>query len=490
MRHLFLSRYSGPFIALGGLLALACLASTWYINRLQSDLARAVHHDAARLEAAEEIQILLRQLRLHSLVATAAPSESRLDSVAEDRRLLEVAFAKANRQSESEDDLQLLGDIERSYREYDAGLKADELPARKGLTAEELIRWSDTHHVKDLLAPCRELADRQRDRMTRSLERSEAQSVWAGRVLLGLGLAGACGGLLAGYATARGVRMRAARLSVRVRAVQAQLDQDVGEMTVEPPHDLDLDLQLDRVIGRVKDVCQRLQAQERDLLRAEQLAAVGHLAAGLAHEIRNPLTGIKVLVEAAIRPANPAPLESEDLRLIRQEIIRMERTIQRLLDYARTQPPNRRRQDVRDLVTEATEIARGRAEAKSVGLDVKLPSEPLPAAVDHDQMLTLLTNLLFNALEAAPPGSRVEIQARPGPSEMLSIEVHDRGPGIDPAIADRLFTPFTTTKPTGTGLGLTMARRVARDHGGSLSAANRPDGGASFSVLVPSKGLS
>src|SRR5262249_17510386 len=161
-----------------------------------------------------------------------------------------------------------------------------------------------------------------------SLERSELQTAWAGRVLLGLGFAGALAGLLSGYATARGLNRRAAQLSVRVQAVQAQLDQEVGALTVEAPRPFpDLDTHLDYVVGRVKEVCQRLQEQERGLLRAEQLAAVGQLAAGVAHEVRNPLTGIKFLVEGALRKPNPTPLTDEELRLIRQEVVRIERTV-------------------------------------------------------------------------------------------------------------------------------------------------------------------
>ena len=392
----------------------------------------------------------------------------------------------------------MLDEIEQSYRKYEAALAVDTVPDGTRLTARELIAWSDKHPVSGLLTPCRELADHQRRQMTQSLERSEtqreqtaqsiaqsdAQTTWAGRVLLGLGLAGALGGLLAGYATARGMSIRANRLSVRVRAVQAQLDQEVGEMTLDSPPTADVDSQLDRVIGRVKEVCQRLQDQERDLLRAEQLAAVGHLAAGVAHEIRNPLTGIKFLVEAALRPANPSPLESEDLRLIRQEILRMERTIQGLLDYARTPPLNRRRHDIRDLVTEATGVAKSRAEAKQVRFHLDVPDHPVPANVDRDQILSLLTNLIFNAIEAAPPGSQVDITAAEA-GNTLQVQVEDGGPGIDPALHNRLGTPFVTTKSTGTGLGLTIARRIARDHGGTLTAVNRPEGGACFRVQFP-----
>jgi two-component system sensor histidine kinase HydH len=474
---------------LGGLLAIACLASTWYINRLQSDMAQAVRHDVARMEAAEDLQILLRQLRLHLLVEKAGPTKKRQEEVEIDRRKLLTALAIVQSESESEDDVQLFATIDKGYRDYEAGLAVDASPiSTKDLSAEDLIKWSDAHHISDLLIPCRVLAERQLERMHQSLERSETQTTWAGRVLLGLGLAGALGGVLTGYATARGLTSRAARLSVRVQAVQAQLDQEVGEMTVDGPSIEDLDIQLDRVIGRVKEVCQRLQDQERGLLRAEQLAAVGHLAAGLAHEIRNPLTGMKFLVEAALRPTNPSLLEVEDLRLIRQEIIRIERTIQGLLDYARTPPPNRRRHDFRVLLAEASGIVRGRAEAKQVDLHVDVPSEPLSGNVDRDQVLSLLTNLLINAVEAAPPGSRVEMVATAAAKGTVRIDVNDSGPGIDPTIADRLFTPFTTTKPTGTGLGLTIARRVAQDHGGTLAATNRPEGGARFSVTFPAKG--
>jgi signal transduction histidine kinase len=282
-------------------------------------------------------------------------------------------------------------------------------------------------------------------------------------VLFGLGLFGAFGGVLAGYATARGLIRRAAQLSVRVRAVQAHLDQEVGAVTVEgPPHLGDLDIELDRVVGRVKEVCQRLQEQERDLLRAEQLAAVGQLAAGVAHEVRNPLTGIKFLVEGALRPSNPTPLTAEDLRLIRKEVIRIERTIQGLLDFARMPPPDRRPHDLRELVAE----------------------------VDRDQMLSLLTNLLFNAIDATPPRGEVVVRAGTVPGGTLTVEVTDTGPGIDPAVAGRLFTPFATTKPTGTGLGLTIARRVANDHGGSLTAANRAEGGAIFALTLPAAEVS
>ena len=129
--------------------------------------------------------------------------------------------------------------------------------------------------------------------------------------------------------------------------------------------------------------------------------------------------------------------------------------------------------------------AHGRAEAKPVALRLETPAAPLDAAVDRDQMLSLLTNLLSNAIDATPPGGEVVLRVGAGPDGAAVVEVSDTGPGVDPAVAGRLFTPVATTKPTGTGLGLTVARRVARDHGGTLTASPRPGGGAVFTLTLP-----
>lgn len=475
-------RHYGPFVLLGGVVAAACVVSSWYINRLQGDLARAVRHDAARMDAADELQVQLRHLRIHTVMYAADPTEARRRVVRADVLQAEAAL-RAIRQGITPDDQPLLAEIDAGYARYTAELGPEALPPpADGIPA--LVRWSDAHPMRELLRPCNELSDRQRARMEAGLARSEAQTAWAGRVLLALGTAGAGGGLVIGYASARGQQRRAARLSVRVRAVQARLDQEVGAVSVEPPS-ADVDEQLDRVVGRVEEVCRRLQEQERDLLRAEQLAAVGQLAAGVAHEVRNPLTGIKFLVDGALRGANPVALTGEDLRMISHEVRRIERTVQGLLDFARRPPPARRPHDLRALVAEAAALVRARADQKSVSVGVDVPAAPVAVLADRDQMIALLTNLLLNAVDAAPPGGAVGASAGVGPDGGRAVRVTDSGPGIAPAMADRLFTPFATSKPTGTGLGLTVARRIARDHGGDLTAANRPQGGAAFTLTLP-----
>jgi two-component system, NtrC family, sensor histidine kinase HydH len=485
MKHILFGRYSVPLIALGGLVAMACLGSTWYLNRLQTDLAQTVRQDAAGTEAAVELQVQLRHLRVHSLVLAADPSPPRREVVSADLARIDAALAAVQATANDPEDVRLASQIVEDYARYRRNLDLDALFSPEAKPSDA-ASWSDAHHMSELLVPCRALADRQRERMNGGLERSQNQTAWAGRILLGLGLVGVLAGVLSGYATARAVNRRVAHLSVRVQAVQAHLDQDVGAMTVErPSHFGDLDVQLDRVVERVKEVCQKVQEQERDLLRAEQLAAVGQLAAGVAHEVRNPLTGIKLLLQAAVRTSGPTPLTADRLHLLLQEVARIERTVQGLLDFARTAPPDRQLRDLRSVVATAVGLAQGRAEAKSVVIRTESPPNELRVSADHDQLLALLTNLLANAIEATPPGGEVGVTTGLDSGGMIRVEVWDTGPGIDPLVADRLFDPFVTTKPTGTGLGLNVARRIAHDHKGTLAVANRLNGGTCFTLMLP-----
>jgi signal transduction histidine kinase len=306
---------------------------------------------------------------------------------------------------------------------------------------------------------------------------------WA---MLVLGLAGPVGGLFMGYGVARGLKQSIYRLSVRVQDVAERLDRKVASVSVAANGDLrGLDRQIQHIVGKVEEVTARVQQQQRELLRAEQLAAVGQLAAGVAHEVRNPLTGIKLLVEAALRPRNPRPLVTEDLRQIHREIARLEHTVQGFLDFARLPPPQPAPCDLREVVRQACDLVRVRAGQQQVQIDSDLPAGPVDACLDRGQMSTVLVNLFLNALDVMPSGGRLQVRLEALPGQAFRLTVADTGPGIPAAMADRLFTPFTTTKPTGTGLGLSLSRRILQDHGGSITAANRPEGGAWFTITLP-----
>lgn len=475
-----------PVLGLSLLLTVACLSGIGYINRLQAELGDSLRTDAARLQAAQQAQIHLREYRVHTVLLAAGPSDTRRRQVDEDRRLLLTSLEDLDQLAVGEDDRADLAELRAGWQRYEAGLAQDLHQQTEFPSVNALAAWADNHRVGSLLVPCGRLVERSQARMSEANATSAEQTRWAGRTLLVVGLVGPLAGLVGGYTTARSLSRRVARLSVRLQAAQSHLDQEVGAVTLERPDSLaDLDQQLGVVVDRVGAVCRRLQEQERELLRAEQLAAVGNLAAGVAHEVRNPLTGIKMMVEAALRPASPSPLTDTDLGLIRDEITRLERTVQGLLDYAKPAPPVRRSHDLRPTITRAVEIVAAQAERADVAVETQLPTEPVVVLHDPDQFLSLLTNLLLNAFDATPPGGRVTVAARREDRADAVVAVSDTGRGIPPEMADKLFMPFSTGKPSGTGLGLVVARRIAVEHGGTLTATNRAEGGACFTVTIP-----
>jgi PAS domain S-box-containing protein len=225
--------------------------------------------------------------------------------------------------------------------------------------------------------------------------------------------------------------------------------------------------------------------RERQMVRAEQMAAIGQVAAGVAHELRNPLTSIKGLVQVNLREADARGLPAEDLRVIEHEIRRMERTLQTFLDFARPPRPDRRRLDPADVVDRVVALVGGRARKQGVALRFLRPDGEGWVDGDQDQLQQLVLNLVLNALDALPHGGEVEVELRPPRDGHVELLVRDTGPGIAPHILPKVFETFVSSKETGIGLGLPVSRRIAEDHGGSLTAYNLPAGGACFALRLP-----
>jgi signal transduction histidine kinase len=482
-RSLFI-QITAPFILIGLLLFGTCLASVWFMNRLQRNLAHILTRNVASLKVAQELEINLRQLRFHSLVYVMDPSPAREKLIDEDRAGFEAALAEAQKLAKDDTEKEIVREIQGGYQRY----RADLVRGVPGVGSHEadFVRWADAHPVHYLQTPCQRLLNLNMEAMKKTAEDSEQVSVWASTAMLVLGLLGPASGLIGGYGIARGLSRSIARLSVRLRDVHAHLDQEVGSVQLAADGNLaELDRQVDRVVGRVKEVVAQVQQQQQEIVRTEQLAAVGQLAASVAHEVRNPLTSIKLLVGAALRPRNNQPLTADDLRVIHGEIGRLERTVQALLDFARPPQVDRQLCDLREVIDQAVNLIRSRASQQGVELEIHLPREPVTASVDRSQFGTIFVNLFLNSLDVLPHGGRIEVDLTVVGPEEICLTVCDNGPGIPPELAARLFTPFVTTKATGTGLGLSICRRIVEEHGGSIMGANRAAGGACFTIRLP-----
>jgi signal transduction histidine kinase len=225
--------------------------------------------------------------------------------------------------------------------------------------------------------------------------------------------------------------------------------------------------------------------------REEKLAALGTLAAGVAHEIRNPLTAINVRVHSLKRTLVPGSSEHEDATVIDHEIQRLDRIVRDFLHFAR--PPEAQFATVS--VDRLFAKVRGLLDPQLEHTAIQLTVAPAPTVwirVDPQQMEQVLINLVQNAAESMERAGTITLRARTGAARLaghsgpvVTLEVADTGRGIPPAVQKRLFDPFFTTKEGGTGLGLPIAARIVEKHGGALEYRTEPGRGTTFGIVLP-----
>lgn len=486
-RRLFL-QVTAPTALIGLLLFAVCLVSAWSVNHLQSRLSSILASNVTSLEAAQDLEVTLRKLRFHCYRYLLESERARVDSslhqdLLADDRAFRLALEEAERTAYLPQEIEYIGEIRSAYQRYQEQFQ--ELSRRPPSLKPNYAELAGLNPVQPVIEPCERYCDINKQQMNQISRDSERVSQLLRVVLLLLGFVGPVSGLLIGWNMARGLSRSMHSLSVRIQGMAHHLDQEAGDVRIVPDGDVgNLDRQLEQVLHRVQDMVRQLQAHQRELFRAQQLSALGQLAASVAHEVRNPLMSIKMLVEAALRPNNPRPFTQDNLRVVHGAVARLEKTVQGFLDFARPPALQRGVCDLRAVANEALDLVRARAEQQKVKMNLAAPPEPLFGDVDRAQLGAVLVNLYLNSLDAMPAGGHLQVRLAAHAKEVI-LSVVDTGTGIRPETLARLFTPFASSKPTGTGLGLCISKRIVEDHGGRIEGGNRPEGGAYFTITLP-----
>jgi signal transduction histidine kinase len=240
--------------------------------------------------------------------------------------------------------------------------------------------------------------------------------------------------------------------------------------------------ELDRLVDALNETGALLADEHRRATSAERLAAVGRLAAGLAHEIRNPIAAMRLKAENAL--ASDDNRRTSALKTILEQIGRLDVLLRDLLAMTQQRPALRAPNDLATFLDGTIEPHRELAASKGVMLEVTARNTtPAPPRFDAEQMHRALDNLILNAIENTPPGGVVKVEAdnRDG---RVTLRVRDTGPGVPENIRERLFEPFVTGRPDGTGLGLAIVREIAHAHGGDVRVTS-DSSGATFEIDVP-----
>ncbi len=242
-------------------------------------------------------------------------------------------------------------------------------------------------------------------------------------------------------------------------------------------------------IGILRDIS-RIKEMERRLTRADRLAALGEMVAGVAHEVKNPLAGIRAGVEYLSKDLPSDSPQSETVKLILREILRLDRIVKDMSSFAYRPPLELAPVDVGELLDSSLKLLE--KEIEEGGVTAKRELHPqLPQIMgDGAQLTEVFINLLLNALQAMKEGGELVVRTDYLPDEdTVEVEIQDTGDGIPHEELPKIFNPFFTTKRGGTGLGLSIVHRIVEDHNGSITAESQPGEGSVFRLKLPTKGF-
>jgi signal transduction histidine kinase len=242
---------------------------------------------------------------------------------------------------------------------------------------------------------------------------------------------------------------------------------------------------IDGIACFIKDVT-RITELEEQLMRADKLSAIGVLAAGVAHEIRNPLTGMKMIVQLLESDFSEDDSHREPLGIIQREIDRLESIIGNLLDFARPSKPKKVDVAPVDVVKDCYKLIKNQLNKQAISFEIKQSDNCPLTTADPDQLKQVFINIMVNAIQAIGRNGKLTVSIEPV-DERIKIAFEDTGCGIPHEKMRDIFNPFMTTKEDGTGLGLPMAQRTVEEHGGTLEVQSTLGEGSIFTVFLPEK---
>jgi C4-dicarboxylate-specific signal transduction histidine kinase len=386
----------------------------------------------------------------------------------------------------------LLDQIEREYLAYDRARKTAIAlyDAKQPDQAREIL---DTNHartqrLRDLFHEFGRLARQDAERALADTERHVGRLA---HVLVWTSIAGAVASLLVGFLWARRITKPIYELEVQVQSASERTRIKVapGRAGLEA-----LGEQVQALVAKLEETDAALAEHRQRLIQSEKLSAVGELAAKLAHEVLNPLAGMKAAIQLLARQGGTAPGAEvlETAENLNREITRVEGLVRRLVNFSRPLTPHVELAEVGTLIDSAVEVAQPVLRRHAVTLERRDAPDLMPVEVDPLLFTQVIVNLLVNAAEAmSTSGGCVELTARRthvlGHDE-IAIRVADQGPGIAEGHLAQMFKPFFTTKPDGHGLGLAVSQNILLEHGGRIIVENRPAAegrGAAFEVQLP-----
>lgn len=368
--------------------------------------------------------------------------------------------------------------IETFSREMDLVFHEQIVPATLAMDRARMIQ------AHDVLEQHVEIAARDADLVAQSVEdrmsREHVSATHVTRIAVSIAVLGILSLVLLSIVSTRNLRDAVVRPlhSLAEAATRIGTGDLAARVSVAPEGELG-------IVARAFDrMAEQLSDHQRRLVASERMAAIGQLAAGVAHEINNPIGVIRGYLRTMIPEAEREELRKE-LLILDEEAAACQRIAEDLVAYARAPEINRTESDIATLLAATAE--RFEASGESKGCQIRVEADHVQLSVDGVRLRQVLLNLLRNAVQAAPKGSPIEVYGQ-ATARAYIVRVLDRGSGVPDELRTKIFEPFLSGRVNGTGLGLAVCSGILRAHGGEISARPRDGGGSEFVVSLPRAG--
>lgn len=481
------------FLLMAALLLAAGLVTILYTYRLHRISSALLTENIASIKAAQQLEVTLFRMKGLTLNYILDRDPRWLKELEEGKNEFRAWLERAKTSTRPQQEQSILqaislrfDEVERNQRDLQT-VQSNGSPNR---SQDEILRAS--REVFDrVYEQCNAFVLANENSVVADQEKIENINKLVRRTMYGFGLVGIVLGGLLGVALSKSIIKPIYELVLKARGVAGgefveRFDFSTGGELEE------LDHHVHELIHRINAANADLEKNRRLLARADKLAALGKLAAGLAHEIRNPLAAIKMLIYSMRKDATIDDEQRTDLSVIVKEIDRMERFILDFLEFARPPDPRFASIDLNETIRQTLNLLAPRLRENSAEIMLDLTDKLHHIVADADQIKQVMMNLILNALEAMPHGGRLKIAtvrttmaSSDNGTGWVQIHVADTGAGIPQEIIDSLFDPFVTAREHGTGLGLSIAHQIVHQHHGWIDAFNNPDGGATFIVTLP-----
>jgi hypothetical protein len=240
-----------------------------------------------------------------------------------------------------------------------------------------------------------------------------------------------------------------------------------------------------RTYAQLRDKMGRLRSAHTRLVHSENLATIGRMAAHVAHEIRNPLTTVGGFARSILKHPEKVDRSRDSAEVICEEVERLEKILSNVMDFTRPAKPELVPCYVPDFLKKLLREQAGEMARRHVAVDADIEEDIPTARLDAEKIKQVILNLLRNAADAMSEGGAVSLSLKSSGEEYFEISISDTGQGMTAKVLGKIFNPFFTTKPDGTGLGLALSRKIVEDHGGKLLAHSEPGEGSTFTLRMP-----